>query len=70
MILLIVQTLVAVLLIGAILLQAQGSGLSSAFGGSSQIYRSKRSVERMLITGTMVLAILFAVVSILLLIPR
>lgn len=70
MALIIAQGLVAVLLITAILLQAQGSGLSSAFGGTSQIYRSKRSVERLLVLITIVLSIVFAVLSIVLLIPR
>jgi len=70
MILTIVQAIVAVLLIGAILLQAQGSGLSTAFGGGGEFYRSKRSVEKLLYYGTIVLAIIFAVLSIALLLPH
>lgn len=70
MFLTILEIIVAVLLIGAILLQMQGSGLSSAFGGGGQIYRSKQSIEKFLIVATIILATLFAIISIILLIPR
>ncbi len=67
MFLIIFQIIVAVLLIGAILLQMQGSGLSSSFGGSGEMYRSKRSMEKMLVYATIVLATLFAILSVILL---
>lgn len=70
MFLIILEIIVAGLLIGAILLQAQGTGLSSAFGGGGQIYRSKQSIEKILMTSTVVLASLFAIISVILLIPR
>lgn len=47
------------LLIVAVLLQNQGSGLGDAFGGStggSNSYRSKRGLERSLFVVTIVLA--------------
>lgn len=65
----IVQIIVATLLIVFVLLQMQGSGISGAFGGVGEFYRSKRSVEKLLITGTAVTAVIFAIVSLLLLIP-
>lgn len=65
--LLTVEILVGILLIGAILLQMQGSGLSTAFGGAGEFYRSKRSVEKLLLLATCVLAGIFASVSVLLL---
>lgn len=68
-ILTVLNSIVAVLLIGVILLQAQGSGLSSTFGGGFTFYRSRRSVERIIIAATIVLAVLFGVLSILLLLP-
>lgn len=70
MILSIIQTIVAVLLIICVLLQMQGSGLSTSFGGGGEFYRSKRSVERLLIWATIVLAFIFAILSVLLLIPH
>lgn len=70
MILVILQIVVAVLLISAILLQMKGSGLSSAFGGSGEFYRSRRSIEKLLIWVTIALSALFAIISVALLIPR
>lgn len=66
----VIQIIVAVLLIAVILLQMQGSGLSTAFGGGGEFYRSRRSLERVLVWATIVLSILFAVLSLILLIPR
>lgn len=70
MIVTILQICVAILLIVVILLQAQGSGLSTSFGGSGEFYRSKRSVEKILVWSTIVLGFLFVVLSVLLLSPR
>ena len=53
------QVAVSVLLIAAILLQQKGVGLSSAFGGSGQIYRSRRGLEKTLFGATVALGILF-----------
>lgn len=66
----ILEIIVAVFLIIVILLQMQGSGLSGAFGGGGEFYRSKRSIEKLLIWMTIILAALFGVLSIVLLIPR
>lgn len=61
----IAQLVIAILLIGAILLQQKGTGLGSAFGGESGIYRSKRGMERILFVATIILAALFAINAIL-----
>ena len=47
----------------AILLQARGTGLSSTFGGESTAYRSRRGLERTLFRLTVVLIIVFVLVS-------
>lgn len=70
MILIILQVVIAVLLILAILLQSRGSGLSGAFGGGGEFYQSRRSIERILVIATVILAVLFGVLSIILLFPR
>ena len=57
------QIIVSIGLIASVLLQARGTGLSSAFGGDSADYRSRRGVERRLWQFTIVLGILFAVFS-------
>ena len=57
------QIIVSIGLIASVLLQARGTGLSSAFGGDSAVYRSRRGVERRLWQFTIVLAILFSIFS-------
>lgn len=70
MFLTVLDIIVATFLIVVILLQMQGSGLSSSFGGSGEFYRSKRSVEKLLVTATIILTVLFGGISIFLLTPR
>ena len=57
------QIIVAILLITVILLQSRGSGLSGIFGGSGNIYRTKRGIEKNLFIATIILAILFFLAS-------
>lgn len=70
MILIILEGIIGVLLILAIILQNQGSGLSTAFGGVGEFYRSKRSVEKLLLWATGILAFLFATLALILLLHR
>ena len=63
--LLIVQIIVSCLLIVIILLQAKGSGLSTVFGGEGGFYRSRRGVEKLFLYFTIILTVLFLVLSIL-----
>jgi preprotein translocase subunit SecG len=60
----IVQIFVSVVLIGVLLLQARGSGFSATFSSDSSIYRTRRGVEKTLFNVTIVLAVLFIVISI------
>lgn len=62
--------IIAILLIGVIMLQMQGTGLSSSFGGGGELYRSRQSIDKLLIWITVILTISFAILSIILLIPR
>lgn len=64
----ILDIVAAVLLVVVILLQMQGSGLSGAFGGSGEFYRSKRSIEKLLMWATVALAFIFGILSVALLI--
>lgn len=59
----IAQIVIALLLIVVILLQSKGSGLGSAFGGSSAVYLTKRGAEKKLFNATIVLAALFFLIS-------
>ena len=57
------QIIVTILLIGSILLQSSEGGLSPAFGGGGEMYRSKRNVEKFLVIATIVLAGLLVALS-------
>lgn len=65
MILNISQLVLAILLTGAILMQARGSGAGIAFGGDGNVYRTRRGVEKKLHAGTVVLAVVFLAVALL-----
>lgn len=55
----IIQIIISILLMITILMQQKGSGLGSAFGGDSAVYRTKRGAEKFIFRLTIVLAILF-----------
>ena len=57
------QIIIALLLMLVILLQGRGAGLSNIFGGASNVYRTKRGLEKKLFIITIILAVLFFLVS-------
>jgi preprotein translocase subunit SecG len=59
LILSIVQLVLSVLLVAAILLQQRGGGIGAAFGGGSDVFRTKRGIEKTLHYATIAIAILF-----------
>ncbi len=60
----IAETMVAVVLVGVILLQVRGLG-SGGFGPAEASFRPRRGIEKTLFQFTIVLAVLFIVISIL-----
>lgn len=64
-ILFVVQTILAVTLIVALLLQLRGQGFTGSFGGGSDsIYRTRRGVEKTLFQFTIGLAVAFMVIAV------
>ena len=61
--LMIATIIIAITLIGIVLLQGQGSGLGSAFGGDAGIHRTRRGVEKTMFNLTLILASLFLLLS-------
>jgi len=58
------QVTLSVLLIVIILIQQKGSGMGAAFGGGdSNVFSSKRGVDKVLHNGTIIIAILFFTIS-------
>lgn len=70
MVITIAHIIVSALLIAVVLLQMQGAGLSTTFGGGGEFYRSRRSMEKILVFLTIVFSILFGALSIVLLFPH
>ncbi|MDD3678764.1 MAG: preprotein translocase subunit SecG [Patescibacteria group bacterium] len=60
----IIQVVTLILIIGAVLLQQKGSGLSAVFGGSTGFYKTKRGAEKFLFWLTVVAAFIFFLTSI------
>ncbi len=58
------QIILSVTLILAILLQVRGGGLGGIFGQADTVFRTRRGVEKTLFQLTIVLVILFIIVSI------
>lgn len=57
------QIIIGILVITAILLQSRGAGIGSAWGGGGELYGTRRGVEKLLFRGTIVLVILFVILS-------
>jgi preprotein translocase subunit SecG len=60
----IAQIILSVALTMAILLQVKGGGLGGIFGQADTVYRTKRGVEKILFQLTIVLVVLFVIISI------
>lgn len=54
-----VQVVSLVLLIGTVLLQQKGTGLSGVFGGGSNYYQTKRGAEKFVFYTTIISAFVF-----------
>lgn len=62
----IIQIILSVLLVAGVLLQQNAAGLGGALGGSDNVdagYHTRRGAEKIFFNGTIVIAILFVVVS-------
>ena len=58
------QIILAIALILAVLFQVRGGGLGGIFGQTSTVFRTKRGVEKTLFRLTIVLVVLFIILSI------
>ncbi|TET18388.1 MAG: preprotein translocase subunit SecG [Dehalococcoidia bacterium] len=59
------QIVLSVALILIILFQVRGGGLGGIFGQPSTVYRTRRGVEKILFQLTIVLVVIFLVISVL-----
>ena len=61
--LLIIQIVISVALVTAILFQIKGGGLGGIFGQADSVFRTKRGIEKWLFIATIVLVVIFVVLS-------
>ena len=59
------QMLVSVVLIVTIFFQLHGGGFGGIFGQSDSVYRSRRGLEKTLFNLTIILAIVFVILAVL-----
>lgn len=67
-VLLVLQIIVSIILIVCILLQAQGAGLGAAWGGGGETFHTRRGIEKVVFTASIICGIIFVVNSIVLLV--
>lgn len=58
------QIIIAVVLIIVFLLQVRGGGLGGIFGQQTGVYRTRRGVEKTLFRLTILLMVIFVIISI------
>lgn len=61
--LLIIQSILSVLITGAILLQAQGSGFGTTWSGGGETYHTRRGLEKVLFYFTIGAVAVFVIVA-------
>lgn len=66
----IIQLVVCLGIIVLILLQQRGTAIGSAFGGGSEAYSTRRGFQKHLLWMTVVLIVIFVILSILLLLNQ
>ena len=60
----IAQIIIAVVLIIVFLLQVRGGGLGGIFGQQTGVYRTRRGIEKTLFRFTILLMLIFVIISI------
>jgi preprotein translocase subunit SecG len=63
----IAQMVLSVALVMVLMLQVRGGGLGGIFGQADTVYRTKRGLEKTLFQFTIVLVVLFIIISLLML---
>ena len=60
----VVQIILSISLIAVILLQVRGGGLGGIFGQADTVFRTRRGIEKKLFQITVILVVLFIIISI------
>jgi len=60
---LILNIIISIIIVVLILMQGRGAGLGSAWGGGSELFQTRRGVEKFTMTLTVALIAIFFIVS-------
>lgn len=63
-VLLILNIIISILIVVLVLLQGKGAGLGSAWGGSGELFQTRRGVEKITLQLTIILIIVFFILSV------
>ena len=63
-ILLISNIIISVALVALIMMQGKGAGLGSAWGGSGEMFQTRRGLEKWVLRLTVVLTVVFFLISV------
>ncbi len=61
----IAEIVVSIVLILVLLIQTRGAGFNGTFNSDSSVYRTRRGIEKTLFQLTIVLAVVFVIISVL-----
>ena len=60
----VVNIIISILIVVLVLVQGKGAGLGSAWGGSGEMYQTRRGVEKVTLQLTVILIIAFFILSV------
>lgn len=63
-VLLLVNIILSILVVVLILIQGRGGGLGSAWGGGGEMFQTRRGIEKLTLRLTVVLIVIFFLVSV------
>lgn len=65
-----VNIIVSIIVVALILLQGKGAGLGSAWGGSGEMFQTRRGVEKLTLQLTIVMILVFLAIALISLFVR
>ncbi len=60
---LVINIVISILIIALILIQGKGAGLGNAWGGAGEFFQTRRGIEKVILRLTIILIILFFIIS-------
>ena len=61
----VLNIIIAIVIVTLIMIQGKGAGLGSAWGGSGEVYQTRRGIEKLTFRITVILIVVFFIISVL-----